>query len=118
MMGERGGHILFTALVPPTSIDFQIPDLQSRLRSMPTVSIEAPDDKLLRSIMKKMFYDRQLNVGESIIDYMLIRMERSFMSAQLIVSEIDRLTLLEKREVTIPVAKIALGNVNKKLVTS
>lgn len=118
MMGERGGHILFTASLPPTDLNFQLPDLRSRLRAMPAISIEAPDDKLLESIMKKMFYDRQLNVGDDIIQYFLVRMERSFFSARLIVSEIDRLTLAEKRQVTIPVAKVVLNNVNNELRNS
>ena len=115
MMGERGGHILFTASLPPTSLDFQLPDLKSRLRAMPAISIEPPDDRLLESIMKKMLYDRQLNVGADVIQYFLVRMERSFLSARLIVTEIDRLTLEEKREVTIPVAKAVLNNVNNEL---
>jgi len=115
LMGERGGHILFTASLPPTSLNFRLPDLQSRIRAMPAISIEHPDDKLLESIMKKMFYDRQLKVGDDVIQYFLVRMERSFLSARLIVSEIDQLTLAEKRQVTIPLAKVVLNNVNNKL---
>ena len=65
--------------------------------------------------MKKMFYDRQLKVGDDVIQYFLVRMERSFLSARLIVSEIDQLTLAEKRQVTIPLAKVVLNNVNNKL---
>ena len=73
------------------------------------------DKSIYSRFMKKMLYDRQLNVGADVIQYFLVRMERSFLSARLIVTEIDRLTLEEKREVTIPVAKAVLNNVNNEL---
>ncbi len=108
-MGERGGHILFTALEPPARIAFRLPDLRSRLRAMPAISIADPDDTVLGAVMRKMFEDRQLPVGEDIIPFLLARMERSYSAARSIAAEIDRLTLAERRQVTIPLARLALS---------
>ena len=55
-----------------------------------------------------MFEDRQLPVGEDIISFLLARMERSFAAARDIAAEIDRLALAEQRQVTIPLARLAL----------
>jgi len=109
LIGERGGHILFTALEAPARYDIRLPDLFSRLRAMPAVAIDDPDDAVLGAVMRKMFADRQLPVSEDIIEYLLIRMERSFHAARKIAEEIDRVALAERRQVTIPLAKSVLA---------
>ena len=109
LIGERGGHILFTALEPPARIGFRLPDLLSRLRAMPAISIADPDDMVLAAVMQKMFYDRQLPVSDDIVRFLLARMERSYSTARSLAAEIDRLALAEKRQVTIPLARRALS---------
>lgn len=109
LIGERDGHILFTALEAPARMGFRLPDLLSRLRAMPAISIAEPDDMVLGAVMRKMFADRQLPVGEEIISFLLARMERSFSAARSIAAEIDRLALAERRQVTVPLAKLALA---------
>ena len=111
LVGERGGHILFTALEAPARYDIRLPDLLSRLRAMPAVAIDDPDDVALGAVMRKMFADRQLPVSEDIIQFLLARMERSFLAARTIAHEIDRTALAERRQVTIPLAKIVLAKV-------
>jgi len=109
LIGEKGGHILFTALEPPAQYGFHLPDLLSRLRAMPAIAIEDPDDAVLAAVMRKMFADRQLPVSEDIIDFLVARMERSFFAARGIAQEIDRMALAERRQVTIPLAKSVLS---------
>ena len=109
LMGERDGHILFTAIEAPAHLGFRLPDILSRLRAMPAILIADPDDMVLGAAMRKMFEDRQLPVGEEIISFLLARMERSFSAARGIAAEIDRLALAEQRQVTIPLAKLALA---------
>jgi chromosomal replication initiation ATPase DnaA len=109
MIGERGGHILFTAQEPPSRMAFDLPDLKSRLRALPTVAIADPDDFALAGVLRKMFEDRQLSVGEDVIVYLLSRMERSFAAARAVVVDIDRLALAERRQVTVHLARIVLA---------
>ena len=111
-IGEKGGHILFTALEPPARMAFRLPDLLSRLRAMPAISIADPDDTALSAVMRKMFEDRQLPVGEEVISFLLTRIERSFTAARGLAAEIDGLALAEKRQVTIPLARLALSKTN------
>ena len=52
----------------------------------------------------KMFSDRQLQVNQDVITYLLARMERSFAAARRIVAVLDTKALAAKRRITIPFA--------------
>jgi chromosomal replication initiation ATPase DnaA len=54
-----------------------LPDLMSRLRAATPVEIEEPDDDLLRRVLVKLFADRQIAVDLGVVDYLVVRMERS-----------------------------------------
>ncbi len=109
LFGERGGHILFTALETPARMAFALPDLASRLRAMPSIAIANPDDAVLSGVMRKIFEDRQLPVSDDVIFFLLARMERSYAAARGIAAELDRLALAERRQVTIPLARRILS---------
>ena len=92
----------------PGDLDIKLPDLRSRIRALPVAEIFAPDDALLRAVLVKLFADRQLAVEPNVIDYVLVRMERSTEAAQRLVDTADRLALEMQRAVTRPVAAAAL----------
>ena len=62
---------MLTARSLPTTWPVALPDLASRLRAMPSVSLSGPDDALLRAVLVKQFADRQLGVDEALIAYLL-----------------------------------------------
>ena len=90
---------MITARHPPTNWTIALPDLASRLRALPVVSIAPPDDVLLATVMMKLFADRQLAVDDRLISYLLARIERSFAAVQAVVAELDREALRLKRPV-------------------
>jgi len=96
---EQDDFVLITARTPPSSWTIRLRDLVSRLRAVPTVTLAAPDDALLRAVMVKLFADRQLAVDEGLIGYLATRIERSVAAARAIVAELDREALRQKREV-------------------
>ncbi|HVG52019.1 MAG TPA: DnaA/Hda family protein [Xanthobacteraceae bacterium] len=100
MAREDGCHLLFTARTLPGNWQVALPDLASRLREIPVVTLEPPDDALLRAVLVKLFADRQVAVEESLIAYLVTRMERSFAAARAAVSALDREALRQKRPVT------------------
>ncbi|MEM9442365.1 MAG: DNA replication protein [Pseudomonadota bacterium] len=106
---EDGGHLLLTATCPVPQWSIDLPDLRSRLTAAPSVAIGRPDDHLLAALFLKLFDDRQLAVPEPVIRYLLTHMERSFAAARDLVEELDRLSLVRKRPITIPLARLALG---------
>lgn len=105
---EQGGYLLLTSQAHPNKIGIKLPDLKSRLNSCPSIGINPPDDKLLLLVMSKLFADRQLKVGDDVKNYLLLRMERSFKTAEKLVEKIDKLSLQEKKNITIPLARKAL----------
>ena len=70
-------------------------------------------DGLLRAVLVKLFADRQLAVDPAVIDYLLVRMERSMEFASRVVSEIDRQALAMQRGVTKAVASVALDALDR-----
>jgi chromosomal replication initiation ATPase DnaA len=92
--------LLLTAQTAPVSWTIALPDLASRLRALPVVSLAPPDDALLRAVLVKLFADRQLAVDESLIGFLAMRIERSFAAARAVVDMLDREALRQHRPVT------------------
>lgn len=105
IMKEEGRSLLLTMRMAPVHVNFALPDLASRLRAAPAAAIHAPDDTLLAAILVKLFADRQLNVGQDVIAYIVPRMERSFAAAVSLVDRADRLALAEKRNIAVPLMR-------------
>lgn len=97
---EEDFHLLLTGARGPGQIAIDLPDLRSRVRALPVVRIEAPDEALLRTLLIKQFQDRQLEVAPELIEYILPRMERSFSGASRLVERLDQLALSAGRRIT------------------
>ena len=105
---SAGSSLLLTSRRWPGEWGVSLPDLQSRLKTVHLMELGEPDDLLLTGVLVKLFSDRQLNVDQSVIDYLVLRMERSLASAQKLVEHLDELSLAQKRAVTRPLAAEAL----------
>ncbi len=100
LVREHKLTMLLTSRTPPGEIEASLPDLRSRLRALPLVTIEPPDEALLKAVLVKHFTDRQLIVEPGVIAYIALRMERSMEAAATIVAEIDRAAMAAHRKVT------------------
>jgi chromosomal replication initiation ATPase DnaA len=98
LVREEAASLLITARLLPAAVELR--DLASRLSALPVVQIAAPDDALLRAVIVKLFADRQLAVEESLVAYLMTRIERSFAAARAAVEQIDREALRQKRPAT------------------
>ena len=97
---EHKMSMLLTSRVPPGELQVELPDLRSRLRALPIVSIAPPDEALLKAVLVKHFCDRQLAVEPLLVNYLALHMEQSMEAASSIVAEIDRAALASHRKVT------------------
>lgn len=96
-----GGTMLLTA----TSGRFGgLADLTSRLRAVPEVVLEAPDDPLLRQVIVDGFQQRQLAVEPQVVAFLMSRMERTLHDAVRWVEMLDKTGLAKKRGPTRPLA--------------
>jgi chromosomal replication initiation ATPase DnaA len=96
---EDGADLLFTAQSKPASMSIALRDLASRLRAVPVVTLDEPDDHLLRGVLGKLFADRQLAVDEALLTFLVSRMERSLSAARKAVETLDREALRRGRPV-------------------
>lgn len=101
---EEGAQLLITAQNAPASWNISPPDLQSRLRLIPLVTLLSPDDDMLKAIYVKLFADKQLNVDFGVVESLISRSERSIIAAKRMVDKLDRRALEEGRRVTKPLA--------------
>lgn len=113
MMAERSGSLLLTGQSAPARWPVKLPDLASRLSASQAVEVGPPDDALLGSILIKLFDDRQLRLKGEVVSYILARMERTFGAARDVVERIDKAALENRREITVPLARTVLQDVEE-----
>jgi chromosomal replication initiation ATPase DnaA len=68
-----------------------------RLRALPVVTLEAPDDAMLRGVMVKLAADRQLAFDEGVVRYLSTHIVRSFAMARAAVIALDKEALRQGR---------------------
>lgn len=96
----------FELLITLNSVDnFKLNDLKSRINASKKILIKQPDLETLKILIFKHFSQRQLNISQDVVEYIASRFERSYCFIQELINEIDRLSLEEKRNITIPLIK-------------
>ena len=100
MARGENAYLLFTARTAPVAWPVAIPDVVSRLRAMPLVTLQAPDDAMLRAVIVKLAADRQLAFDESVVSYLSTHIERSFAAARSAVIALDNEALRRGRPLT------------------
>ncbi len=100
--------LILVADSPPPAWEVKLPDLRSRLAATPHVRIEDPDDLLLGNLMTKLLADRGLIAPPEVADFLVPRIERSYLAVQQVVDVLDRAMLSRHRRMTVPMAKGAL----------
>ncbi|WP_395174825.1 hypothetical protein [Roseibium alexandrii] len=108
---QAGRTVLITSRTWPASWKVSLPDLLSRLRAATPVEVLEPDDDLLRRVLVKLFADRQIGVDIGVVDYLVVRMERSLEVALRAVDAIDREALAGRVKITKPLAGRVLETV-------
>ena len=104
----RRKPMLLIADSPPPAWQVRLPDLKSRLSATPQIRIEQPDDGLLGGLIAKLLADRGVLVPPDLVDYLVPRIERSYVAVQRAVDLLDRATLSHRRRISVPMARQAL----------
>jgi chromosomal replication initiation ATPase DnaA len=105
----RRRPLLMIAAAPPPAWTVRLPDLRSRLAATPQVAIGPPDDALLGALILKLLGDRGIAAPPDLADFLVPRIERSYVAVLRVVDLIDRALLSNHRRITVPLAKKALG---------
>lgn len=102
---QDGGALLMVSRPSPRRWDVALPDLRSRLDAVRVVAMEAPDDAVLSAILTARFAERSITPGDGVIDYLVMRIDRSAAAAAAVVERLDA----EHRPVNRALARQVLG---------
>ena len=106
---ETRRPLLIVADAAPPAWAVALPDLRSRLAATPQIDIGAPDDSLIASLIVKLLGDRGIAVPPDVAEYIVPRIERSYVAVQQVVDALDRALLSRGGRITVPTAKRALS---------
>ncbi len=110
--GDSGISVLLTSRQPAGDWPVSVPDLTSRLVAAETAVLTEPDDALLRQVLEKLFRDRRTPLSPGVIDFILLRMERSVDFARALVAGLDNAALAAKGPVTRTLAREMLAGLS------
>ena len=108
---ENNHFVLMTAETLPL---WRKPDVKTRMSTLPIVKIAPPDDVLMMSLILKQFKERQVLIESGVISYLLTHLDRSYKAIRILVEKADRISLAQKRALTIPLIKEALTEMEKE----
>jgi chromosomal replication initiation ATPase DnaA len=110
LAAHDGASLLLTARIPPAAWPARLPDLRSRLNALMVAEIAAPDDDVLRGVLRKFFRERNIRPHDDVYPYLLRRMERSIPGASEIVRRLDETEDGQMRPVSRVLAREILGD--------
>ena len=98
--------ILITSELSLLDYQFKLNDLLSRLKSFYFIEILNPDDELIINLLVKLLYDRQIKINnDEIFSFIIKRINRTYLDIYNFVDKVDKLSLSQKRQITIPLIK-------------
>jgi len=95
---------------PPPAWQITLPDLASRIAATPQVGIAEPDDALIGALIAKLLGDRGIIAPPELADFLVPRIERSYVAVQNVVDTLDRAILANRKRMTLAAAKAALAS--------
>ena len=108
--GSETGGILLLSQMPVGQMDWQLPDLRSRMRAVNLAQIDLPDDNLLFALLNKYFVDRQIIAPPAMLSYLIKRMERSFTAVPRVAAALDHRSIAEKKPLSVALARNVLDD--------
>ena len=105
LVEQDNKYLLISSNKPINTLKFSLPDLVSRLKNCIIANIEQPDDDLIYAIILKSFSDRQINVDNKIIDYIIKRISRSYSKMHEFIYKIDELSLKKRKSINLKIIK-------------
>ena len=94
------GAILFLSRYSAFEMDWELDDLNSRIRSLLACEIKLPDDMLLYTFLIKYSNDKKLILNDNQCLYILERLERNFESIIKFINALDMILLETKKKVS------------------
>jgi chromosomal replication initiation ATPase DnaA len=101
--------LLITSAKAPSKLEIKLPDLRSRLTGIVSIEIARPDEKIIEGIITKYFSDAQIPLNAMVIKFLVTRINRSYAEISATLKALDKISLAEKRKVSIQLVKEVLA---------
>ena len=108
----KEGSILLLSRLSPFEMNWNLDDLNSRIRSLISSEIKLPDDVLLYSFIVKYSNEKNLFISDKKLIYILERLDRSFDSVIKVINRLDAFSIELNEKVTYKNIKKILDNLN------
>ena len=105
-------YLIISSLNSIKNIQTKIKDLESRFSSFVDIGIALPTDELIRVILTKNFSDKQIQVSEKNIEYILKNIERSYEKINTFSNSIDSLSLTKAQPIKLHLIKKVLNEIS------
>jgi len=90
------------------SLEIKLEDLKSRLNSFSKITIDLPTDDLIKVVLTKNFSDKQIQIDNKLIDFILKHINRSYEDIFNFIKKIDELSLSTGKSININLIKKVL----------
>ena len=105
-------YLIISSKVSLKKFEIKLGDLKSRFTSFVEIGINLPTDDMIRVILTKNFSDKQIQISEKNIEYILKNIERSYEKINSFSSSIDGLSLAKARPINLQLIKKVLNELS------
>lgn len=109
---EERRPLLVIAMSPPPIWKIKLPDLASRLTATPIFTLGEPDDVLAAMLLEKLLAQRGLQVLPEVVNYIIQRIDRSYLAIMRVLDALDTAALSQHRAITTKLARLVLMDLN------
>lgn len=100
--------LVVIADAPPPEWAVKLPDLRSRLTASPVARLGPPDEALMQALFERQFLRRGIDARPEVIQWLLLRVERSHIALLRAVDILDQAVLARHKRLSIPLARATL----------
>ena len=86
-----------------------LPDLRSRLLTLPAVELDLPDEASMSDLLQNWAKNRQVELNAPVMNYILTHTARDPAIQHKLLKDLDELSLQEQRPITVPLVKTLLA---------
>ena len=104
-------YLIISSTISIKKFKIKLLDLKSRFSSFIDIGIELPTDDLIRVILTKNFSDKQIQVSQKNIEYILKNIERSYEKINTFSNSIDSLSLTKAQPIKLNLIKKVLNEI-------
>ena len=105
-------YLIISSKVSLKEFGIKLEDLKSRFKSFIDIGINMPTDDMIRVILTKNFSDKQIQISEKNIEYILKNIERSYEKINSFSNSIDGLSLAKASPINLQLIKKVLNELS------